>query len=168
MLSNVTISSALSRIFSIDAHSTGGCAVIETCRIPLLMVAGVLLLGLGDSITGTGTKEGGGYMLLAVCAITLAVLLHVVAARIASRENDGRRLPTVNGSNPVRPGLRARRAQAGGWILSIVGALQLGDRLWLTEPWLAMGVVVAVLLLVNGLPSLIVTVLHNGNLRTQP
>lgn len=48
------------------------------------------------------------------------------------------------------------------------GALQLGNHFWLTEPWLAVGVVVAVLVLVNGLPSLLVTVLHNGNLRSQP
>lgn len=107
-------------------------------------------------------------MSLALCAITFAVLFHVVAARIASRENYGRRLPTVNGSYPVRPVQRARRTQAAGWILSICGAIQLGNHFWLTEPWLAMGLVVAVLLLVNGLPSLLVTVLHNGNLRTQP
>jgi len=106
-------------------------------------------------------------MWLALCAITFAVLLHVVAARIASRENYGRRLPTVNGAYPVRPAQRARRAQAAGWILSIFGALQLGNHLWLAEPWLAMGVVVAVLVLVNGVPSLLVTALHNGNLRTQ-
>lgn len=53
-------------------------------------------------------------------------------------------------------------------MLSIVGALQLGNHFWLTEPWLAICLMVAVLLLVNGLPSLLVTALHNGNLRTQP
>ncbi|MDI9897995.1 hypothetical protein QM797_25010 [Rhodococcus sp. IEGM 1381] len=74
----------------------------------------------------------------------------------------------MNGSYPVRPARRARRAQAAGWILSIFGALQLGNHFWLTEPWLAMGLVVAVLLLVNGLPSLLGTALHNGNLRIQP
>ncbi|MDV8022026.1 hypothetical protein [Rhodococcus sp. IEGM 1330] len=104
-------------------------------------------------------------MSLAVCALTFAVLLHVVAARIAVRENYGRRLPTVNGSYPVRP---ARRAQTAGWLLSIFGALQLGNYFWLTEPWLAIGLMVAVLLLVNGLPSLLVTALHNSKLHTQP
>ncbi|MDV8079369.1 hypothetical protein R4P47_22625 [Rhodococcus sp. IEGM 1370] len=107
-------------------------------------------------------------MVAAVCVITFAVLLHVVAARIVARENYGRRLPTANGSYPVRPARRARRAQTAGWILSLVGALQLGKHFWLTEPWLAVSVVVAVLVLVNGLPSLLVTVLHNGNLRSQP
>ncbi|KAA0923270.1 MULTISPECIES: hypothetical protein [unclassified Rhodococcus (in: high G+C Gram-positive bacteria)] len=107
-------------------------------------------------------------MSLAVCALTFAVLFHIVAARIAARENFGRTLPTVNGSYPVRPARRARRAQTAGWLLSIFGALQLGNYFWLTEPWLAMGIVVAVLLSVNGLPSLLVTVLHNGSLRTQP
>ncbi|OZC66349.1 hypothetical protein CH306_14805 [Rhodococcus sp. 15-725-2-2b] len=107
-------------------------------------------------------------MVLALCAMTFAVLLHVVAARIAARENYGRTLPTVNGSYPVRPAQRARRAQAAGWILSIVGALQLGNHFWLTEPWLAVGLVIAVLVLINGLPSLLVTLLHNGSLRTQP
>ncbi|OZC73017.1 hypothetical protein CH274_25835 [Rhodococcus sp. 06-418-5] len=107
-------------------------------------------------------------MVLALCAITFAVLLHVVAARIAARENYGRALPTVNGSYPVRPAQRARRAHAAGWILSIVGALQLGIHFWLTEPWLAVGLVIAVLVLINGLPSLLVTLLHNGSLRTQP
>lgn len=107
-------------------------------------------------------------MSLAVCAITFAVLLHVVAARIAARENYGARLPAVNGSYPIRPAQRARRAQTVGWILSLFGALQLGNHFWLTEPWLAISVVVAGLVLVNGLPSLLVTVLHNGNLRSQP
>lgn len=107
-------------------------------------------------------------MSLPLCALTFAVLFHVVAARIAARENYGRTLPTVNGSYPVRPAQRARRAQAAGWILSIVGALQLGNHFWLTEPWLAVGLVIAVLVLINGLPSLLVTLLHNGSLRTQP
>ena len=107
-------------------------------------------------------------MVLALCAITFAVLLHVVAARIAARENYGRALPTVNGSYPVRPAQRARRAQTAGWLLSIFGALQLGNHFWLTEPWLAVGLVIAVLVLINGLPSLLVTLLHNGSLRTQP
>lgn len=106
-------------------------------------------------------------MSLALCAITFAVLLHVVAARIAARENYGRRLPIANGSYPVRPARRARRAQAAGWVLSIFGALRLGNHFWLTDPWWAIGLVVAVLLLVNGLPSLLVTALHNGTLRTQ-
>ncbi len=53
-------------------------------------------------------------------------------------------------------------------MLSVVGALQLGHQFWLTEPWLALGVVVTVLVLVNGLPSLLVTMLHNGKLRSQP
>lgn len=35
-------------------------------------------------------------MVATVCAITFAVLLHIVAARIAARENYGRRLPTAN------------------------------------------------------------------------
>lgn len=54
----------------------------------------------------------------------------------------------------------------GGWFLR---RPSLGSSItwWLTEPWLAIGVVVAVLVLVNGLPSLLVTVLHNGNLRTR-
>ncbi|MEK8070443.1 hypothetical protein [Rhodococcoides navarretei] len=107
-------------------------------------------------------------MVLALCAITFAVLLQVVAARIAARENYGRRLPTVNGSYPVRPARRVRGAQTAGWLLSIYGVLQLGNYFWLSEPWLAIGLMVAVLLLVNGLPSLLVTVLHNGNLSTQP
>ncbi|WP_206486774.1 hypothetical protein [Rhodococcus sp. KRD162] len=107
-------------------------------------------------------------MSLALCAITIAVLLHVVAARIAVRENYGNRLPTVNGSYPGKSVQRARSAQAAGWMLSVVGALQLGHQFWLTEPWLALGVVVTVLVLVNGLPSLLVTMLHNGKLRSQP
>lgn len=130
---------------------------------------GVLLRGLRDCADrnrpGRRVLDS---MSIALCAITFAVLLHVVAARIAARQNDGRRLPTVNGSYPVRPAQRARRAQAAGWILSVVGALRIGNHFWLTEPWLATSLVVAVLLLVNGLPSLLVTALHNGNLRTQP
>ncbi|MDZ7929055.1 MAG: hypothetical protein U5N21_02860 [Rhodococcus sp. (in: high G+C Gram-positive bacteria)] len=107
-------------------------------------------------------------MVLALYVLTFAVLFHVVAARIAARENYGRTLPIVNGSYPVRPARRVRRAQTAGWLLSIFGALQLGNYFWLTEPWLAIGLMVAVLLLVNGLPSLLVTALNNGNLRTQP
>lgn len=106
-------------------------------------------------------------MLLALCAVSLAVLFHVEAARIASRENYGRRLPTVYGSNPVRPARRARRAQTFGWILSLVGAIRVGNYFWLGEPWLGIGLAVAILLLVNGLPSLIVTVLHNSTLQSQ-
>ncbi len=132
------------------------------------MVPGVSPPGLRDCGEEPIGKKGDDHMSLALCAITIAVLLHVVAARIAVRENYGNRLPTVNGSYPGKSVQRARSAQAAGWMLSVVGALQLGHQFWLTEPWLALGVVVTVLVLVNGLPSLLVTMLHNGKLRSQP
>lgn len=105
-------------------------------------------------------------MLFAVGAIVLAVLLHVKAARTASRENYGRRLPTVHGPNPVRPTRRARRAQGAGWALSIIGAGWIADHFWISKPWLGTGIAVAILLVVNGLPGLIVTIMHNDALRT--
>lgn len=106
-------------------------------------------------------------MLLAMCLILLAVLLHLTAARIAARENFGRRLPAVYGSNPVRPAQRARRAQTAGWLLSIIGAFRVGDHFWLTTPWVALSMAVTILVLVNGLPGLIVAAIHNGRLRIQ-
>ena len=107
-------------------------------------------------------------MIIALCAIVLAVVLHVEAARTASRENYGRRLPTVYGPNPVRPARRARRAQGAAWLLSIFAALRIADAFWLTQPWVSIGVAVAILLLVNGLPCLLVTMVHNYRLPVQP
>lgn len=101
-------------------------------------------------------------MFSAFCAVVLALVLHTYAAYAVSRENHGHALPTVYGANPVRPSRRARRAQAAGWLLSIYAALQLSNAFWLTQPWVGIGAAVAVLLLVNGLPSFIVTSLHNG------
>ena len=103
-------------------------------------------------------------MLAVVSAISLAVVLHVWAAVIAARENYGRALPPLHGAYPVRPARRVRRAHTMGWLLSIVGAFQVSDHFWLSEPLLGTGVAVAILVVVNGLPSVIVTVLHNYKL----
>ncbi len=105
-------------------------------------------------------------MLAAVSAISLAVVLHVWAAVTAARENYGRALPPLHGAYPVRPARRVRRTQTTGWLLSIVGAFQVGDHFWLNEPWLGISLAIAILIVVNGLPSVIVTVLHNHKLAT--
>lgn len=98
----------------------------------------------------------------AFCAVVLALVLHTYAAYAVSRDNHGHSLPIVYGANPVRPSLRVRRAQSAGWLLSIYAALQLSNAFWSTQPWVGIGAAVAVLLLVNAVPSFIVTMLHNG------
>lgn len=48
-----------------------------------------------------------------------------------------------------------RRYHTAGWVLSIIGAFVLGDALWDSRPGVSIAVVVAALVLVNGLPSLV-------------
>lgn len=105
-------------------------------------------------------------MLIATTAAVLAVVLHTAAALLAARENYGRTLPTMSGSYPVRPARRVRRAQTVGWILSLVSAVQFGNIYWLSQPWLSVAIAIAVLLFVNGAPSLIVSLAHNYRLST--
>ncbi|MGF7123457.1 hypothetical protein [Rhodococcus sp. BE178] len=49
--------------------------------------------------------------------------------------------------------------QTTGWVLSIIGALAFGDATR-ESPGVSIAVVVAVLVLVNGVPSLIVSLFH--------
>ena len=56
---------------------------------------------------------------------------------------------------------QARRAQLAGWVLSLLGASAIVNDYWETAPLLSAGIAVAVLGAVNGLQSLIVTVMHN-------
>ncbi|MGB6049996.1 MAG: hypothetical protein WBG14_03935, partial [Rhodococcus sp. (in: high G+C Gram-positive bacteria)] len=62
-------------------------------------------------------------MTFAVLALLVALVCHIQAARIASRQNDGSILPHVTGPYRVRPTKRARQAQTAGWLLSIYAAL---------------------------------------------
>lgn len=105
-------------------------------------------------------------MLIATTAAVLAVVLHTAAALLAARENHGQTLPTVLGAYPVRPARPVRRAQSVGWILSLVAAVQFANTYWLSQPWLSITIAIGVLLLVNGAPSLIVSLAHNYRLST--
>ncbi|MGB2948480.1 MAG: hypothetical protein WBB99_06060 [Rhodococcus sp. (in: high G+C Gram-positive bacteria)] len=106
-------------------------------------------------------------MTFAVLALLVALVCHIQAARIASRQNDGSILPHVTGPYRVRPTKRARQAQTAGWLLSIYAALTIADSFWLTQPWLSMGIAIAVIVVVNGAPSLLITIVHNRKLQPQ-
>lgn len=84
-------------------------------------------------------------MVIGVLAALLGATLHLLST---GRED------------PARPSRWDRRRQGAGWIASIVGALALGDVVWDARPGLSIVIVVAVIVLVNGLPSLIVAILH--------
>ena len=106
-------------------------------------------------------------MTFAVLALLVALVCHIQAARIASRQNDGSILPHVTGPYRVRPTKRARQAHTAGWLLSIYAALRIADSFWLTQPWLSMGIAIAVIVVVNGAPSLLITIVHNRKLQPQ-
>ena len=55
---------------------------------------------------------------------------------------------------------RERHFHTAGWVLSIIGALALGDALWDSRPGASIAVVVAALIVVNGVPSLVASVLR--------
>ena len=104
-------------------------------------------------------------MTYAVLALLLALVFHTQAARSAARQNDGSILPHVTGPYRVRPAKRARQAQTAGWLLSIYAALRIADSFWLTQ--LSMGIAIAVIVVVNGAPSLFITIVHNRKLQPQ-
>lgn len=84
-------------------------------------------------------------MTYAVLALLLALVFHTQAACSTARQNDGRNLPHVIGPYRVRPTKRARRAQTAGWLLSMYAALTIADSFWPTQPWLGMGIAIAVI-----------------------
>ncbi|WP_157226508.1 hypothetical protein [Gordonia soli] len=94
-------------------------------------------------------------------ATILSVLLHTWGAIVAARQNFGYRLPAISGGYPVRPAQRVKRAQTAGWLLSIVGVLGIGGAVWDTAPWWGLATAAVLFLLVNVVPSLAVTALHN-------
>ncbi|RVW10576.1 hypothetical protein EGT67_05290 [Prescottella agglutinans] len=77
-----------------------------------------------------------------------------------ARDDRDRALPVASARHPSKSPQVARRLHTAGWISSIVGALWIGDPLWVSSPGLSIAIVVTVLVAVNGLPSLLVTVLH--------
>ncbi|WP_328812467.1 hypothetical protein [Rhodococcus sp. NBC_00297] len=107
-------------------------------------------------------------MTVAVLVMVVALVLHCVAARTVSRENRDRLLPTTFGPYPVRPARKVRRLQTIGWLLSLWAALRIADVLWSTQPWLGMGLAVSAILVINGAPSLIVTLMHNRRIDPSP
>lgn len=100
-------------------------------------------------------------MLFGVFAVLVAVVLHFAGAHLSAVDNEGQMLPTVWGKHPVRPSRRIRWLHGCGWLLSIGGALTISDLLWNSRPGISIVITVAIITLVNALPSLIVTLLHN-------
>lgn len=100
-------------------------------------------------------------LVLGIVLVLLALAAHTIGSQLSSSDNEGQELPTVWGNHPVRPALRIRWLHNAGWLLSIVGALLIGDVLWNSHPGASIVIVVVVIVLVNALPSLIVTLLHN-------
>ncbi|MDJ0396421.1 hypothetical protein QMK17_24250 [Rhodococcus sp. G-MC3] len=100
-------------------------------------------------------------MILGIVFVVSAVLCHMVAARGVTHENDELPLPTVYSVNLVRPSRRTRRFQTAGWILSIMGALRVGESFWMLTPGWSAVTVIALLLLINAIPALVITLAHN-------
>ena len=100
-------------------------------------------------------------MLIAWGALALATGAHIYGARLATHGDYGRRLPLSVGPTSSRAAQHVRRAQLTGWVSSLIGASAIVDNYWETAPLLSAGIAVAVLGVVNGLPSLIVTLMHN-------
>ncbi|MDH6281152.1 hypothetical protein M2280_002372 [Prescottella agglutinans] len=100
-------------------------------------------------------------MLIGVCAVLLGALFYTAGA-CRSRPSTAK----VRGRHPVGSSQVVRRLDAAGWIASIVGALAIGGPLWDSRPGLSIAIVVSVLVLVNGLPSLLATVLHGPKARS--
>ncbi|MDI9901144.1 hypothetical protein QM716_14900 [Rhodococcus sp. IEGM 1409] len=104
-------------------------------------------------------------MLIGLGALMLAIAAHVYGARLAAHGNYGRRLPLAVGPFSTRAAQHVRRAQLAGWALSLIGTFRVVDNYWETAPLLSTGIAVAVLGAVNGMPSLIITVMHNQSLQ---
>ncbi|QBJ98106.1 hypothetical protein ERC79_20790 [Rhodococcus sp. ABRD24] len=103
-------------------------------------------------------------MLIGACAVLLGVAFHLLGAWVSARQNDRHSMSAASGRFAAWLSQWTRGLQTAGWILSIIGALAFGDAMS-TSPGVSIAVVVAVLALVNGLPSLIVTLLHRRTAR---
>ncbi|NKR39701.1 hypothetical protein GS503_01910 [Rhodococcus hoagii] len=105
-------------------------------------------------------------MLIGVCALVLGAVFHTAGAYRSARDDIGRARPMVQGGHPVESSPLARRLRTAGWIASIVGAGCISDPFWVSRPGLSIALIVTALVVVNGLPSLAVTVLHGRKVRS--
>lgn len=99
-------------------------------------------------------------MLIGLCVALLGVAFNLAGASMTARHSAGNSMPAEWRRHAIRPSRRVRRLHTAGWIASIVGALAIGDALWNSRPGSSIAIVIAILVLVNGLPSLLVTMLH--------
>lgn len=95
-------------------------------------------------------------MQTAILAIVLSCGFHIAAAVLTARHDASRR-------EPAKPLRRVRRLRTAGWVLSLVGAMNLGGMYWQSQPWLATAIAIAVLLVTNGLPSLVVAAVYQSS-----
>lgn len=105
-------------------------------------------------------------MLIGVCAVLLGVVFHTAGAYRSARDDRDGALPMVRGRRPVKSTQVVRHLHTAGWIASIVGALSISGPLRDSRPGLGIAIVVTVLVAVNGLPSLLVAVLHGRKVRS--
>ena len=105
-------------------------------------------------------------MLIGVCALLLGAVFHTAGPYRSVRDDSDHARPVVPGRHPVESSQVARRLHTVGWVESVVGALWIGGALWVSSPGLSIALVVTALVAVNGLPSLVVTMLHGRPVRS--
>ncbi|MGC0363529.1 hypothetical protein ABH922_001513 [Rhodococcus sp. 27YEA15] len=100
-------------------------------------------------------------MLVGSALVIFALVCSSKAMYRVSVDNASSRLPWWYGEFDVPKTRQVRTGERLGWIFSLIGGVLSADTLWPERPLLAAGVLLAAVILVNAVPGLIITALHN-------
>ncbi|OZC75884.1 hypothetical protein CH251_07840 [Rhodococcus sp. 06-462-5] len=91
----------------------------------------------------------------------------ILGAWWAAVDYTGRRMPSGLQRHKWDKSRRVRRIETVAWLSALFGAITVANELWMSNPW-ATGVFVGVVMvIVNGLPAFVITLLHNGKSKSR-
>ncbi|WP_415976813.1 hypothetical protein [Rhodococcus sp. 077-4] len=93
--------------------------------------------------------------------IALALACSSLGAWWAAVDYSGRRMPSGSQRHTWDKSRRVRRIEFVAWLSAFFGAIAVANQLWMSNPWVTGAFVCAIMVLVNGLPAFLITLVHN-------
>lgn len=97
-----------------------------------------------------------GYLLIALASVCSSL-----GAWWAAVDYSGRRMPSVSQRHKWDKSRRVRRIEFVAWLSAFFGGITVANQLWMSNPWATGAFVGAIMVIVNGLPAFLITLLHN-------
>jgi hypothetical protein len=98
--------------------------------------------------------------------IALALVCSSLGAWWSAVDYTGRRLPSGSRRHKWDKSTRVRRIETVAWLSAFFGAVTVANQLWMSNPWATGAFVGVAMVITNGVPAFVITLVHNRKLQS--